>query len=91
MKGVGTEVVCDRPVVYFVCDRPVVYFVCGGLAQMVERSLSMREVAGSMPASSKLFIFLHTFLELYDVNIIVYNVDNYSTNKTTTKKLYIYF
>ena len=25
----------------------------GGLAQMVERSLSMREVAGSMPASSK--------------------------------------
>ena len=24
----------------------------GGLAQMVERSLSMREVAGSMPASS---------------------------------------
>ncbi len=83
--------VCDRPVVYFVCDRPVVYFVCGGLAQMVERSLSMREVAGSMPASSKLFIFLHTFLELYDVNIIVYNVDNYSTNKTTTKKLYIYF
>ena len=26
----------------------------GGLAQMVERSLSMREVAGSMPASSTL-------------------------------------
>ena len=25
----------------------------GGLAQMVERSLSMREVAGSMPAFSK--------------------------------------
>ena len=24
----------------------------GGLAQMVERALSMREVAGSMPASS---------------------------------------
>ena len=27
----------------------------GGLAQMVERALCMREVAGSMPASSKLY------------------------------------
>ena len=34
----------------------------GGLAQMVERSLSMREVPGSMPGSSTtLFIQLTTF------------------------------
>ena len=29
----------------------------GGLAQMVERSLSMREVLGSIPGSSKYFFF----------------------------------
>ena len=29
----------------------------GGLAQMVERSLSMREVTGSTPVSSKRFVF----------------------------------
>ena len=29
----------------------------GGLAQMVERSLSMREVPGSIPGSSKCFSF----------------------------------
>ena len=29
----------------------------GGVAQMVERSLSMREVPGSMPGASNLFIF----------------------------------
>ena len=32
----------------------------GGLAQMVERSLSMREVPGSIPGASK--IFLSVFL-----------------------------
>ncbi len=57
---------------------------------MVERSLSMREVAGSMPASSNLFIFLHKFWKLYNVTIIGYNIDKYSTNKTTTKQLYIF-
>ena len=32
--------------------------VCGGgLAQMVERSLSMREVPGSIPGSSNVIIF----------------------------------
>ena len=30
--------------------------LAGGLAQMVERSLSMREVPGSMPGSSTLLI-----------------------------------
>jgi hypothetical protein len=30
----------------------------GGLAQMVERSLSMREVLGSMPRFSNLFDFV---------------------------------
>ena len=29
----------------------------GGVAQMVERSLSMREVPGSMPGASKSFFF----------------------------------
>ena len=29
----------------------------GGVAQMVERSLSMREVPGSIPGASKLFFF----------------------------------
>ena len=33
-------------------------FVNGGLAQVVECALRMREVAGSMPASSKLFSLL---------------------------------
>ena len=36
---------------------------CGGLAQMVERSLSMREVAGSMPAFSKSFSIRYSLLE----------------------------
>ena len=31
--------------------------VCGGLAQMVERSLSMREVPGSIPGFSISFFF----------------------------------
>ena len=30
----------------------------GGVAQMVERSLSMREVPGSIPGASKFFFFL---------------------------------
>ena len=33
----------------------------GGLAQMVERALCMREVAGSMPASSKSFLLSFFF------------------------------
>ena len=33
----------------------------GGLAQMVERSLSMREAAGSMPASSIFLLVEHNF------------------------------
>ena len=32
----------------------------GGVAQMVERSLSMREVPGSIPGASK--IFLHIYI-----------------------------
>ena len=36
----------------------------GGLAQMVERSLSMREVPGSMPGSSKLYYFLYIFYQV---------------------------
>ena len=32
-----------------------IFFKDGGLAQMVERSLSMREVPGSIPGSSKIF------------------------------------
>lgn len=33
----------------------------GGVAQMVERSLSMREVPGSMPGASKLVFFSFSF------------------------------
>ena len=32
--------------------------VTGGVAQMVERSLSMREVPGSIPGASKVLFFL---------------------------------
>ena len=35
---------------------------CGGVAQMVERSLSMREVPGSIPGISKLFYKFFAFL-----------------------------
>ena len=31
--------------------------MCGGVAQMVERALSMREVPGSMPGTSTLIFF----------------------------------
>ena len=34
---------------------------CGGVAQMVERALSMREVPGSMPGTSTLKIFFLRF------------------------------
>ena len=36
----------------------LVLLVVGELAQMVERSLSMREVPGSMPGFSSCFFFL---------------------------------
>ena len=48
----------------------ICYTITGGLAQMVERALSMREVAGSMPASSIFVIlagshaFVHKFIFL---------------------------
>ena len=36
----------------------------GGVAQMVERSLSMREVPGSIPgASTESFYFVHDFFD----------------------------
>ena len=36
-------------------------WLIGGVAQMVERSLSMREVRGSMPLSSILLLFFSIF------------------------------
>jgi hypothetical protein len=36
----------------------------GELAQLVERVLSMHEVAGSIPAFSNFFLFMPTILEL---------------------------
>ena len=33
------------------------FFITGGVAQMVERSLSMREVPGSIPGASTTFLF----------------------------------
>ena len=36
----------------------------GGVAQMVERSLSMREVPGSIPGASKELFLSHSFVSL---------------------------
>ena len=44
----------------FEIKRKPLEFNNGGVAQMVERSLSMREVPGSIPGASNIFItFLH--------------------------------
>ena len=46
----------------------------GGVAQMVERSLSMREVPGSIPGASKLFLWLPIFFVYhfeFDFNEII--------------------
>ena len=41
----------------------------GGLAQLVERVLSMHEVAGSIPASSRYILdFLHSFINPHNLN-----------------------
>ena len=37
-------------------DKTKGHFKIGGVAQMVERSLSMREVPGSIPGASKFFL-----------------------------------
>ena len=40
------------------------YQTCGGVAQMVERALSMREVPGSMPGTSTFcYVYFKTRLE----------------------------
>ena len=39
----------------------------GGLAQMVERSLSMREVLGSMPRFSNPFAFHTVLFDIIDI------------------------
>ncbi|TNV74486.1 hypothetical protein FGO68_gene9659 [Halteria grandinella] len=51
----------------------IVYQQLGGLAQMVERSLSMREAPGSIPGSSILFLkYLNPhFLLLIQTNCLV--------------------
>ena len=48
----------------FVENGSKVDFIQGGVAQMVERSLSMREVPGSIPGISKLFRNRFYFFEL---------------------------
>ena len=42
------------------------HVACGGVAQMVERSLSMREVPGSIPGISRPFLqILYIFYEMH--------------------------
>ena len=42
---------------------------CGGVAQMVERSLSMREVPGSIPGASNLFYYCCVFEQFNHKNL----------------------
>ena len=44
--------------------RNISRLMCGGVAQMVERSLSMREVPGSMPGTSRLPFVSFTLLNV---------------------------
>ena len=48
-----------------IIERETLLIPIGGLAQMVERSLSMREVPGSIPGSSILFSAFTFFLSFY--------------------------
>ena len=58
----------------YVCKK--VEDACRGVAQMVERSLSMREVMGSIPIFSKLFLF-YTFHFMQICNKCVMNASRY--------------
>ena len=44
------------------CRCKIIYLNFGGVAQMVERSLSMREVPGSIPGASKPLFFVCLFV-----------------------------
>lgn len=46
------------------CNKCSAGIVSGGLAQMVERSLCMREVGGSIPSASKLILLHHPHIFL---------------------------
>ena len=45
----------------------------GGVAQVVERSLSMREVPGSIPGASNFFFFQLIYLYVYLLEIQIMN------------------
>ena len=46
----------------------------GGVAQMVERSLSMREVPGSIPGASNHFAFAFAFIQYIDTLEFAWNI-----------------
>lgn len=51
----------------------IVLTLTGGVAQMVERSLSMREVPGSMPGASSFFSANAMFFLYYNIVVIIFN------------------
>ncbi len=68
-------------------------YVDGGLAQMVERSLSMREVTGSTPVSSILRISFHAItlvamkMQLAYLSFVSGVVAQWTTRLTTDQKI----
>ena len=62
--AVALMVDCERRFMPHAIDHGRYFRIEGAVAQMVERSLSMREVAGSIPASSILRPFLMTTNDL---------------------------
>ena len=56
-----------RPVQY---QKAIEFITGGGVAQMVERSLSMREVPGSIPGASK-NLFAKIFFDPFTVKWII--------------------
>ena len=51
-------------------DKAIGYFKIGGVAQMVERSLSMREVPGSIPGASITIFFFGLKHSFYRHNLL---------------------
>ena len=50
----------------------------GGVAQMVERSLSMREVPGSIPGASKsLFNFFQFYVLIQNSKVFMQRIENH--------------
>ena len=61
----------------------------GGVAQMVERSLSMREVRGSIPLSSSFFFSFHSSLFLLLVQLHLFFKQTRKKNYFAFDRLYL--